>query len=358
MNVNRILSLLILLFPILTISQSLDKNKQYQLACLGFYNLENLFDTIVDLDTNKILQEDFTPNSSKQWNTKKYLHKMNNIAEVVSQLGVSTASSDGAAILGVCEIENKAVLNDLVAHPKIKSRNYQIIHHEGPDRRGIDCALLYNPKYLKNISSKSYALKMPNDSSFASRDQLLVTGDFLGERMHFMVMHWPSRRGGEKRSRPKRIQAAILARAITDSIRKAEKNAKIILMGDLNDDPVSPSVKDFLKAEGDINKLSPNNFFNCMYTKYKKGIGSLAYRDNWNLFDQFIVTPTLLTTSSDYASLKYFSSSVYNKSYLKNKEGNFAGYPFRTYVGSTFMGGYSDHFPVYIYLVREYANEK
>ena len=353
MNINSLLSLLILLIPFLGITQTLDKNKEYQLACFGFYNLENLFDTIVDTDVNKILQEDFTPKGSKQWNSKKYFHKLNNMALVISKLGVSNASPDGATILGVCEIENRSVLLDLAANEKIKARNYQIVHHEGPDRRGIDCALFYNPKYFKVESSKSFTLKMPNDSTFFSRDQLLVTGLFMGERVHFMVFHWPSRRGGEKKSRPKRVQAAMLARSITDSIRTAEKDAKIILMGDFNDDPVSSSVKDFIKAEGDIKNINPANFYNCMFEKYKKGIGSLAYRDNWNLFDQFIVTPSLITNNSDYSSFKYFSSTVYNKSFLKNKEGNFAGYPFRSYVGSTFMGGYSDHFPVYIYLVRE-----
>lgn len=353
MNVNNLLSLLFLLIPFFGMTQKLDKNKEYQLACFGFYNLENLFDTISDPDPNKILQDDFTPLGSKKWNTKKYYQKLNNMAAVINQLGVSTASPDGVTVLGVCEIENKAVLIDLVDHEKIKSRNYQIVHHEGPDRRGIDCALFYNPKYFKLESSKSFTLKMPNDTTFFSRDQLLVTGSFMGERMHFMVFHWPSRRGGEKKSRPKRVQAAMLARSITDSIRSAEKDAKIILMGDFNDDPVSSSVKDFIKAESDIENVNPENFYNCMFEKYKKGIGSLAYRDNWNLFDQFIVTPSLITNNSDYATFKYFSSTVYNKSYLKNKEGNFAGYPFRTYVGSTFMGGYSDHFPVYIYLVRE-----
>ena len=354
MKINYfLLPLLLILIPFFGFNQKLDKNKEYQLACFGFYNLENLFDTISDPDTNKILQDDFTPLGSKKWNSRKYYLKLNNMSEVISQLGVSSASPDGVTMLGVCEIENKAVLLDLASNEKIKSRNYQIVHHEGPDRRGIDCALLYNPKYFKLESSKSFRLKMPNDSNFRSRDQLLVTGIFMGERMHFMVFHWPSRRGGEKKSRPKRIQAAILARTITDSIRAVENDAKIILMGDLNDDPVSASVKDFIKAERDVENLNQDNFYNCMFEKYKKGIGSLAYRDNWNLFDQFIVTPSLTTTTSEYKSFKFFSSTVYNKSFLKNKEGNFAGYPFRSYVGSTFMGGYSDHFPVYIYLVRE-----
>ena len=352
MNIKTILSLLSL-FPLIGISQEIDHSKQVEVACFAFYNLENLFDTIVDPDTNKILQEDFTPAGKKNWNSKKYFHKLNNLAEVISKLGVSNASPDGPAVLGVCEIENSAVLKDLVKNEKIAKRNYNIVHHEGPDRRGIDCAFLYNPNYFKVESSKSYRLRMPNDSLFASRDQLLVSGSYLGERMHFLVLHWPSRRGGEKKSRPKRIQAAKLSRKIADSIKAVDEKAKIIIMGDLNDDPVSSSVKDFIKAVGDVNSVSENNYYNCMYDKYKKGIGSLAYRDNWNLFDQFILSPSLVNPLNDYSNFKFFSSTVYNKSYLKQKEGNFSGYPFRTYVGSNFMGGYSDHFPVYIYLVRE-----
>ena len=351
--------LLFFLFSVFFASaQKSNDSKQVEVACFAFYNLENLFDTIVDPDTTKILQEDFTPFGKKNWNSKKYFQKLNNLAEVISKLGVSSANPIGPAVLGVCEIENKAVLEDLVKNEKIANRKYNIVHHEGPDRRGIDCAMLYNPDYFSVETSSSYALKMPNDSSFASRDQLLVTGNFLGERMHFLVLHWPSRRGGEKKSRPKRIQAAKLSKKIIDSIQSFEKNAKIILMGDLNDDPVSRSVKDFLKAVGDISSISENNLFNCMYEKYKKGIGSLAYRDNWNLFDQFIVSPPLISIGDDYSTFKFLSSTVYNKSYLKQKEGNFSGYPFRTYVGSNFMGGYSDHFPVYIYLVKEKNNDE
>lgn len=333
--------------------QQLDKNKQYEVACFGFYNLENLFDTIIDPDTNKILQDDFSPNSDKQWNSKKYYQKMNNIAGVISKLGVSKSNPFGVSVLGVCEIENRNVLKDLVENEIIREKNFKIVHHEGPDHRGIDCGLLYNPKYFKLESSKSFTLKMPDDSTFSSRDQLLVTGDYLGERMHFIVLHWPSRRGGEKKSSPKRIQAAILSKSIIDSILISEPKAKIILMGDLNDDPISPSVKEVLKAKGEMDNFKENELFNCMMEHFKNGIGTLAYRDNWNLFDQFILTPSLITENNSFTSFKFFSSKVYNKEYLKTQEGNFKGYPYRTYVGSNFLGGYSDHFPVYIILVKE-----
>ena len=352
MNIKSFLTAVTILICTVVFSQKLDENKRYQVACVGFYNLENLFDTIVDLDTNKILQEDFTPKGHKKWDTKKYNHKLLNIASVIAKLGVET-NPDGPGVLGVCEIENRSVLEDLIKTESIRSRGYKIVHHEGPDRRGIDCALLYNPKYFTPSSSRSFTLKMPDDTTFHSRDQLLVTGDFLGEKIHFIVLHWPSRRGGEKKSRPKRIQAAKLSKSIIDSIQAEEPDAKIVLMGDLNDDPTSSSVKDFLKAGENTSNVDGNDLFNCMMGLYKKGIGTLAYRDNWNLFDQFVLTPSLITDKNDFSSFKYFSSIIYNKQFLKNQEGNFAGYPYRTYVGSTFMGGYSDHFPVYIFLVKE-----
>ena len=175
----------------------------------------------------------------------------------------------------------------------------------------------------------------------------------LGEKIHFIVIHWPSRRGGEAKSRPKRIEAAKLSKTIIDSLRVSDPNAKVVLMGDFNDDPISPSIKDFLQAKMDVNNVNTGDLYNTMGIHYKKGIGTLAYRDQWNLFDQFIVTSSLLDQKKNYNDLTFYRSVVFNKPFLKNKKGNFKGYPFRTYAGSTFMGGYSDHFPVYLFLVKK-----
>ena len=345
---------LILLTFILFTKVILGQNKQsvnLNLECIAFYNLENLFDTIVDPDTNKILQEDFTPLGAKKFTSQKYLHKLKNMAFVIDTLGKETTPL-GASIIGVCEIENRLVLEDLVSQSSIADKNYQIVHHEGPDARGIDCALLYDPLHFKVTSSKSVMFSIPGNDRFRSRDQLVVSGELLGEKIHFIVIHWPSRRGGEARSRPKRVEAAKLSKSIVDSLKQIDKKAKVIIMGDFNDDPISPSIEDFLKAKGST-ILNNNQMYNAMYEHYKRGIGTLAYRDQWNLFDQFILTPSLIDNEKNYDDFTFYKSVVYNKSFLKNPKGNYKGYPYRTYGGSNFLGGYSDHFPVYMFLVKK-----
>jgi hypothetical protein len=340
------------LLPTLAFSQELKKGSDYNVVCVAFYNLENLYDTIIDPDPNKILQDEFTPNGDKQFNSQRYQQKLTNMAKVISELGTES-QPDGPAILGVCEVENRRVLEDLVTMPAIRLRNYKIVHYDSPDRRGVDVALLYQEKYFSYQSSKTFTLKNPSDSTFFTRDQLLVTGTIGNETFHFMVAHWPSRRGGEKQSRPLRILAAELGMKIMDSIRKTDPSAKIIYMGDLNDDPVSYSIKNIIKSEGDVSSVEQGEFYNPMEKLFNQGIGTLAYKDNWNLFDQFICTSSLVPFQNDFSQFKFYRAKVYNVPYLKSVSGNFAGYPFRTYVGSTWQGGYSDHFPVFMYLVKE-----
>ena len=319
--------------------------------CVGFYNLENLFDTIVDSDTFKILQEDFTPEGPKRFTAERYQHKLENLSKVIADMGGSTP--DGPAVLGVCEIENRQVLEDLVAMPAIADRNYQIVHYDSPDRRGIDVALLYQEKYFKVDTTFSFKLNDPENEKFYTRDQLLVSGELNGEKFHFMVAHWPSRRGGQKRSAPKRTLAAELGKKIMDSIQQEDPNAKFVYMGDLNDDPTSPSMKKVMGTVGNKEKVEEGDYYNAMEQLFKKGIGTLAWRDNWNLFDQMVCSSTLVETESDFSSYKLYTTKIHNPDYLKNQEGSFKGYPKRTYVGTTWQGGYSDHFPVYLYLVKE-----
>lgn len=331
------------------VAQETEK-KEYYVSGIGFYNLENLFDTILDLDPNKILQDDFTPEGPKAWTSERYHEKLNNLARVISELGTEI-SPDGVAILGVSEVENKEVLEDLVKEEKIKSRNYQIVHHESPDRRGIDVGFLYNPNYFKVESSQTYALKMPNDSNFFTRDQLVVNGYLNGEMIHVIVAHWPSRSGGEKRSAPKRNAAGELARTIIDSIQNVEPDAKILFMGDLNDDPINASVKKYLNTSAVKEETQKDQLYNPWENFYKKGIGTLAYRDTWNLFDQIILSPGLI--DEDYSTFKFHSAKVYNKGYMKQSSGRYAGYPLRSYAGGAYTAGYSDHFPVYVFLIKE-----
>lgn len=330
-----------------TQAQVLEKNKNYYVSAIGFWNVENLYDTINDPVKN---DEEFLPSGTNAWTGPRYWEKINHLAKVISEMATD-ATPDGLSILGLCEIENKNVLQDLVKDPQIKARNYQIVLIEGPDARGVDPALLYNPTYFKLQKAINYRLTLPTDSAHKTRDQLVVTGSFAGEPMAIIVNHWPSRRGGELASRPNRIAAAKLARHISDSISKANPATKIVVMGDLNDDPPNESVKKHLNTSGDIRKMREGEYFNPMESLYKQGIGTLAWQDSWNLFDQTIINKPFLPT--DFQSFQYYKAFVFNKAYLKSDFGNFKGYPFRTYSGGAYTAGYSDHFPVYMLVVKE-----
>lgn len=347
-----LLTVLVVVIGFSTSAQQLEEGKNYNVICVGFYNLENLFDTIVDPDPNKILQDEFTPEGKNHFTSERYHQKLENLSKVLSEIGTET-TPDGLAVIGVAEIENREVLEDLVAMPKLKDRNYQIVHYHSPDRRGIDVALLYQEKYFVPDTSFSYRLVDPADSGFITRDQLLVSGKLDGEDFNFMVAHWPSRRGGQKRSEPKRMMAAELGKHVMDSIQTADPSAKIIYMGDLNDDPTSKSLKKVIGAEGKLKDVEPGGYFNPMEDLFLKGIGTLAWRDNWNLFDQMICNEKLVEEGSDFSSYKYFNAKVYNAAYLKQTSGSFKGYPLRSYVGGVWQGGYSDHFPVYLYLIKQ-----
>ncbi len=322
--------------------------KNYKKVSIGFYNLENLFDTIYDAEL--LLNEEFTPESPKQWTSTRYQEKLSNMAFVISK-NASDVTPDGLAILGVCEVENRGVLKDLVLEESIKQRNYQIIHFDSPDKRGIDVALLYNPQYFEVTNSKSYQLSLPNDTNFFTREQLVVSGLLEKEEVHIIVNHWPSRRGGEEKSRPKRNAAGDLSRYIVDSLLTLNHHAKILVIGDLNDDPVNNSVLDHLRAKGIKEELKEGDLFNPMFQLHADSLGTLAYRKKWNLFDMVIVSQGLLgENKSDY---KFYKAEVFDQPYLRQTEGDYAGYPNRTYAGKYYLGGYSDHFPVYVYLRKE-----
>jgi endonuclease/exonuclease/phosphatase family metal-dependent hydrolase len=326
---------------------SQNAEKKYKVGCVAFYNLENLFDTI---DTPHVRDFEFTPEGPNQWNATRYKKKLADMAFVIKQIGTDVLPIP-PAILGVSEIENRMVLEDLVKEPQLAKYNYQVVHYDGPDRRGVDVGLLYMPALFKVTNSQSHRLVHPSDSGFLTRDQLMVSGIYDGEPLHVIVNHWPSRRGGEKASRPLRNLAADLTRHIVDSIQALDANAKIIVMGDLNDDPINESVKKHLNATGNLTKLKADQMYNPYYDLYKKGIGSLAYRDKWNNFDQIIVSPSL--TGDDKSKYKLYKARIFNKPFLLNTEGRYKGYPFRTFAGGAYAGGYSDHFPVYILLIKE-----
>lgn len=342
--ISKLLTVLIAL--IITFHFYESKAQQYEIVAIGYYNLENLFDTI---DSEGVAEGDFLPNGAKKWNAERYFYKLDQMARVLSEIATDK-TPDGLAIFGISEVENRFVVEDLVKTEALKDRNYQVVHYNSPDRRGIDVALVYNPDYFELTNSYSAPFVMA-DTNFKSRDQLVVTGLLKGEEVHFQVNHWPSRGGGEKRSRPKRIAAADLSRSLADSLLAINPNAKVMIMGDFNDDPVDLSVAKHLMATDDKSKLAEGYFYNPFMSKFKKGIGSLAYRDSWNLFDQIIMTPAIV--SEERSSWTYFKSEIFKKPYMINQEGRYKGYPKRSFVGNKFQGGYSDHLPVYIYLIRE-----
>lgn len=328
-----------------SVTRTLEKDEDYTPVCIGFYNVENLFDTV---DSKNTEDTEYTPEGANSWGQERYEEKLSNLAQVMGELGTNK-TPHGAAILGLAEVENRRVLEDLVETSPIKEREYRIAHHNSPDERGIDVAFLYRPDYFKLEKKQSFKVDLPENDK--TRDQLLMTGMLLGERIHIMVGHWPSRSGGQAQSEPSRIAAAQVGRSVLDSLQKADPNAKIVYMGDLNDDPVNKSVNKVLEAKGSPKELGGEELFNPMYKFYEKGIGTLAWRDNWNLFDQILLSNELI--EGKLSSFRYYDAKVHDPGYLKQKEGNFKGYPFRTYVGSTYKGGYSDHFPVYAYLIRK-----
>lgn len=333
--------------------QAQQQKKTYELGLIGFYNLENLFDTI---DDPAIDDAEFLPKGSYAWGAVKYHNKLKNLSEAISKIGTDEIRGIGIHcpdILGVSEIENRRVLEDLVSQPALKDYGFGIVHYDGPDARGVDVGLLYKKDRFKVLSSKSYRLHDPEKPDFKTRDQLLVSGIYMGDTLHIIVNHWPSRWGGEKRSSPRREHAASLTRSIVDSLLSADSLAKVIVMGDLNDDPYNKSVVQVMNApmEDDYAKLRPGQMFNASYGLYKRGVGTLCYRGKWNLFDQMLITQGLV--GKDRSSLKFYGFRIFNSPELLQKSGNYAGYPLRTHAGGVYLNGYSDHFPVFMVMIKE-----
>lgn len=326
------------------------EKKKFKVQTIAFYNLENLFDT--ENDPNKF--DEASPIMEMKANREEvYIKKVENMARVIADIG-SEVSKNSPAVIGVSEVENVKVLEDLVNHPLLLKKDYGIVHYNSPDARGIDVALLYQKSIFKPTTTSSHELKIYDDISrkrVYTRDQLLVTGKFDGEMIHFIVSHWPSRSGGEARSRPKRVAAAKLNKRIIDSLQAIDPYAKIFTIGDLNDDPTNSSLKDVLKAEKDIDKVELKGIYNPMENMFKKGLGSNAYRDAWSLFDQILFTQPLL--ERDFSTYRFYKAGIFNKQYLTNKRGRYKGYPFRSFSDGNFTDGFSDHFPVYVYVIKE-----
>ena len=326
------------------------EGKKFKIHTIAFYNLENLFDTINDptkFDEASPIMEMNTGRS------EVYKKKVQNTARVIADIGVD-GSGNLPVIVGVAEIENRDVMVDVVNDALLIEKDYGIIHYDSPDKRGIDVGMIYQKAIFEPIHTSSHTLYIFDDLTrkrVYTRDQLLVSGRLDGDLIHILVNHWPSRSGGEERSRSKRVGAAKLNKKIIDSLQIIDPYAKIIIMGDLNDDPINASVKEVLKAKAKKEELGLKEIYNPYEDFYKHGLGTNAYRDAWSLFDQIMMTQPLL--EKDYSSFRFYKAFIFNKNYLVTKRGRWKGYPFRSFADGGFTGGFSDHFPVFIYLIKE-----
>jgi hypothetical protein len=349
------------------------QSKKYIIHTVVFYNFENFFDTNNDINTN---DDEWTSNGAQHWTEEKYQQKLKNLSRVLSDIG-TPENPNAPTLIGGSEIENRGVLEDLIKQPKLADFDYGIIHFDSPDKRGIDVALLYQKKYFKPTSFSNIPLyiyknntaemqvkneeetkkeEFENDEPMIvnqknrifTRDQLLITGFLDGEEINIIVNHWPSRSGGEKASSKFREEAGKLNRKIIDSLQQINPNAKVITMGDLNDGPFNKSVKIALGAKAKKSEVPEFGVFNPFEEMANKGMGTIAFRDSWDIFDQIIITESLI--KSDFSSFKFWKAGIFNRSYLVQTSGQYKGYPLRH---SQTEVGFSDHFPVYIYLIKE-----
>jgi len=334
----------IIVFTFMTFFCTHKANSQKNI--IGFYNCENFYDTTNQVNVS---DEDFLPGSVKGYNQKAYNSKAKNLASVIYALG-NIENAGGIALLGVVEVENKLVLTKLLAEPLIRKYQYKYLHYDSKDIRGIDVALIYDPSKFKPYQYRPYSLTDETHfNDYATRDILYVTGQLDNEWVHILVNHWPSRRGGEKASMPKRLWAASVCKRIMDSVGLINPKAKWIVMGDFNDNPTDKSIKSL-------------GLYNPFILPFRKGMGTLAYNDSWNLFDQILISPNWVNESRKEKGSKTdlaittCKTVVYKNNDMIETQGRYKGYPKRTYNGNQLRGGYSDHFPVA--LIFNLKNEK
>ncbi|WP_299672400.1 endonuclease/exonuclease/phosphatase family protein [uncultured Polaribacter sp.] len=345
------LPILIVFLLSITFSFSQNKGKKYTIRTIAFYNLENLFDTINDVSKN----DEASPMMELKSNRSKvYWDKIDKLASTIAKIGLDKAKTS-PAIIGVSEVENLNVLEDLVKSKHLAKQHYGIIHYDSPDKRGIDVALLYQKRYFKPVYHETFNPNIYRENrKVYTRDQLLVTGYLDDELIHLIVNHWPSRSGGEAKSRPLREKAAYQNVKIIEKIRETAPNAKILTMGDFNDDPINSSFKKVLKTKSKKQNVGKNDMYNPYEDLHRRGFNTLAYRDHLNLFDMILISSPLLDKGEkDFSSYKMFKAMIFNKRFLSDKKGPFKGYPFRSFSNGVYTGGYSDHYPVYLYLIKE-----
>ena len=334
---------------VLTISTS-RAQKKFSVYGVGFYNLENLFDTCHDAGKNDY---EFLPDGTNRWSGLKYTNKLKNMARVLADMGTDKLPGVGCAAIGVSEVENAKCLKDLCAQDVLKARGFKFVHVEGPDRRGIDCGLVYNPRLfqVRNVKLVPYVYTLPQDSARATRGFLVVSGSMAGEHVTIVVNHLPSR-GATSFYRE---EGGRQLRMVKDSLINDDPQVKLLIMGDMNDDPHDKSMAECLGAKRKLQDVeAPAGLWNPWWDVLAKGTGTLLYDGKWNLFDQIIMSHSLLDQAGtkDYSTLKLWQYHIFRRDYLFQKEGRYKGSPLRTHAGGAWLNGYSDHLPTVVYLIK------
>ncbi|MBK6264113.1 endonuclease/exonuclease/phosphatase family protein [Marivirga sp. S37H4] len=332
MKLNYLITIVLFLYSLSSFSQ------EKPIGVVAFYNLENLFDTE---DDPTISDEEFLPEGKNEWTIERYQSKLENMAKVISSM------TYGPDIVGLAEVENRKVLEDLVQTGAMAPKKYQIVHFDSPDGRGIDVALIYRSDKFKPFHTKKIVFKDPDNPNFKTRDMLWVKGLYAGDTLNVVVNHWPSRRGGKQEMR---VMAAEILRKNIDSVQQINPEAKIILMGDFNDDPTDKSVRKVLRADGKIKKLEKGDLYNPSMKTFKDGFGTLYYKGAWNLFDQIIISKSLLEQNSEKYHYIDNSFKVYAPEWMREADGENRGAPLRTFSYGVFKNGFSDHYPSFIVL--------
>ncbi len=332
------------------LANAVAQEKKFSVYAVGFYNLENLFDTCHDEGKKDY---EYLPEGTMKWNGIKYSNKLRNMARVLADMGTDMLPKVGCTLIGVSEVENAKVLTDLTAQEALATRGYKFCHVEGPDERGIDCALLYNPKFftVRDVKLVPYVQPLEKDSNYHTRGFLTVSGTLADEHVAVIVNHLPSRFNGSFY----REEGAKQIKAIKDSLINDDKDVKVIVMGDMNDDPMNRSMAVELSAKREISEVGDDDMYNPWWNVLKSGKGTLMYNGSWNLFDQIILSPSLLCRDGkkDYSTLKYLKHQIFTRDYMFQKEGRYKGSPKRTHAGGVWLNGYSDHLPTIVYLVKE-----
>lgn len=344
----------ILLFPVagtaflfLTICfdgqlQAQSKGASLQGLKVMFYNVENLFDVYDDPLT---LDNDFLPGGSYHWTYSRFNKKINNIYKVIMAAGQWHVPD----IIGLAEIENRYVLKKLVENTPLSKFNYAIVHENSPDIRGIDVALLYRPENFRLLHYRSHQIIFEKNRNIKTRDILHVEGIADEDTLHVFINHWPSRRGGTAASEHKRVFVAGILKGIIDSLYRAYQHPKIVITGDFNDDPDNKSIADILNAQHAESNQEENQLYNLSIAPCQEKLGTLKYHDEWNCFDQMIVSSALLDGKDWDIPAKQME--IFTGDFIFVDDDRYGGdKPFRTYIGRRYQGGFSDHLPVLIKL--------